>query len=186
MVHQRRSVLWLAIIFILAILMSCTKEKTQQPPPTKIQWTPTAGVCNLPAAGNCTTGASGNSCVSGGSCNIGLAINASQGVDLTLNGQALSNSYQLVCVPQGTKITWSVSAAHSSFLADFGNATPFSDNNNLTYITGSDTQPASYTATNNNGCYKYNIKVCPVPETAGPGALSCGQQDPKVIVGSGG
>jgi hypothetical protein len=108
---------------------------------------------------------------------------------MTLNGQALSNTDKIVCAAQGAAITWTNAppppqGQHNSFLLDFGNVAPIVGS--LTYGSGSDTQPATYTVASANGCYKYNVKVCPIPATAGPTTLSCGQIDPKIIVGSGG
>ena len=109
---------------------------------------------------------------------------------MTLNGQALTNTDKIVCASQGAAITWSNTppppppTQHFSFLLDFGNVAPITSA--LTYGSGSDTQPATYTVASANGCYKYNVKVCPVPANPGPTALSCGEIDPKIIVGSGG
>ena len=189
MVSHRNPVLWFTVISLLVIAAGCSKE-VKQIAPGRMQGFPSAaGVCNLPATGNCTTGASGNSCSAGGSCNVALTINSSQGVDLSLNGQALTDPRQIVCVPQGGAVTWSVSATpgqSNSFLLDFGNAAPFTTNSNLTFATGSNAQPASQTTASVNGCYKYNVKVCPVPATPGMTPLACGESDPKVIVGDGG
>ena len=123
------------------------KEKTRKP--VAVQAFPSnAGVCNLPATGNCMAA---NTCSSGGSCTIGVANNSSETVDLTLNGTALSNPNQIVCIPSAGSITWNVAASNSSFLADFGNAAPFTDNNNLTYFGGTTAQPATHTAATANG-----------------------------------
>ena len=183
MMLHRRAVLLLAAMSLLLVLIGCEKEEKTRKPVVVQAFPSAAGVCSLPATGNCMAA---NTCSSGGSCNIGLAINSSETVDLTLNGSALTNPHQLVCIPSGGSITWSVAASNSSFLADFGNAAPFTDNNNLTYFGGTTTQPATHAAASANGCYKYNIKVCPIPGAAGPTSLNCGQSDPKVIVGSGG
>lgn len=186
MVADRSHVLWFAVISLLLTTASCTKE-TKPVMPVRTQAFPSqAGVCSLPASGNCTAN---STCSAGGSCNVSLAVNANQGVDLTLNGQALADPRQIVCVPLGGSVTWSVSATpgqHNSFLLDFGNGAPFTNNSYLTYVTGSDTQSATEATANANGCYKYNVKVCPVPAAAGTSKLLCGESDPKVIVGDGG
>lgn len=187
MVLHRSFVVWFAVISLLVILPGCTKQTQQMAPGRGTQGFPSpAGVCSLPASGNCTAN---STCSAGGSCNVGLTVNSNQGVDLTLNGQQLTDTRQIVCVSQGASITWSASASpgqHSSFLLDFGNAAPFTNNSYLTFATGSDTQSATQTAANSNGCYKYNIKVCPIPAAAGANKLACGESDPKVIVGDGG
>jgi hypothetical protein len=189
MTIQRRCVSLCAALFLVAVLAGCNDEGREKGGGGEgghqgiqgKQWV--AGLCNLPSAGNCDAS---DSCASGSSCNITLANDGSGGVNLTLNGHPLTNAGQIVCVAQGASITWSVAASagqHNSFLLDFGNVAPFS--NNLTYGGGTDTQPASFTAAASNGCYKYNAKVCAIPATAGPTALSCGENDPKIIVGSG-
>jgi hypothetical protein len=191
MVFQRRAVLSVAVVPLLVMLGGCTKEVKKElgqehVPLAAASFPSKAGVCKYVSTGNCTTGSTGNSCTPGGPCNISLAINGNQGVDVTLNGAAQPlPSPQIVCVPKSTPITWNVPAASSSFLADFGNGTPFSDNQNLTYITGATGQPSTDSTINEDGCYKYNIKVCPIPLAPGSGALTCGETDPVVIVGSG-
>jgi hypothetical protein len=189
MTFRRSCVLQCAAILLVAVFVGCNDEQKQKPGGPQggeqgirgKEWV--AGLCSLPSAGNCDAS---NTC-SGGSCNVGLTTNGTGGVSLTLNNQPLTNAGQIVCVAQGASITWSTSpqaGQHSSFLIDFGNVAPFT--NALTYGSGADTQPASYVAAGSKGCYKYNAKVCPIPAIAGPNALSCGENDPKVIVGSGG
>ena len=147
-----------------------------------MQWV--AGACNLPSTGNCNTS---NTCAPGSSCNIDVSTDGSGGVNMKLNGQMLTGSDKIVCAAQGAAITWSNTpppGQHYSFLLDFGNVAPITSG--LTYGSGSDTQPGTYSVASANGCYKYNVKVCPIPATPGPTALSCGQIDPEIIVGSGG
>jgi hypothetical protein len=191
MMLHLRGVLWFVAVLLVATLVGCKEEKKVKEPEGIKGFPSAAGVCSLPAAGNCDTVNNTNVCTPGGSCNVGLAINSNQGVDLTLNNQPLTNLQQIVCVPTNATINWSVTpppGGHSSILLDFGNAAPFNVTPPapyLTYATGSDTQSVSEQVASSNGCYKYNVKVCPIPATAGPTALACGESDPKIIVGSG-
>ena len=186
MVLHRSYVLGCAVILLL-VVVGCSKPPQQIAAGGGVQGFPSsAGVCSLAASGNCSPT---STCSAGGSCNVSVAVNSNQGVDLTLNGQALTDPRQIVCVPQGGSITWSVSAPpgqHNSFLLDFGNAAPFTNNGYLTYATGSDTQSSTGTTPSANLCYKYNVKVCPIPATPSSNPLACGESDPKVIVGNGG
>lgn len=189
MVLQRTAAWWFAVILLFVTFAGCRKKEQVQllGGAQAFDWSETAGVCTLKTTGNCTKGPSGNYCAKDSTCNVALKINGNQ-VDLYLNGQlqALTGS-KIVCVEQGTAITWSVSnpPTNASFLADFGNAAAFSDNQFLTYFTGTAGQAITRTVANADGCYKYNIKVCPVPATVGPTPLGCGESDPVVIVGSG-
>jgi hypothetical protein len=188
MTFHRRYVLPCVAIWFVVALAGCNDEGKQKGGGGEggkegIQGTWVAGACNLPSTGNCTAA---NTCTPG-SCNIGVSTDGSGGVNMTLNGQALTNPDKIVCTAQGAAITWTNApppGQHYSFLLDFGNVAPFTSS--LTYGNGSDTQPATYTVAGANGCYKYNVKVCPIPANPGPTTLSCGEMDPKVIVGSGG
>lgn len=189
MVLHRSSVVCFAVILTVVLLPGCRNEQPQGiapgGSPGENKFPSAAGVCKLPASGNC---GDDNKCLPGQPCNVSLSVGSGQTVDVTLNGKLLTDVHRLVCVPQGASITWTApasAAAHSSFLLDFGDAAPFT-NTDLTYATGSDTQPVTGTTATANGCFKYNVKVCPIPPNASAGKLHCGQRDPKVIVGDGG
>jgi|SRR6185312_14318584 len=191
MTFQRSCVLQCAAMLLVVVLTGCNdggKHKREggeggQQGFHGTEWV--AGVCSLPSTGNCDAA---NTCSPGSSCDIGVSTDGTGVVNMTLNGRALTNTDKIVCAAQAAAITWSNSPApppgkHFSFLLDFGNVAPITSG--LTYGSGSDTQPATYTVASANGCYKYNVKVCPIPSTPGPTALACGEIDPKVIIGNG-
>src|SRR5579884_298735 len=175
MTIRHRYVLQSAAILLVAVLVGCKDKNAggptngQQGPPGTL-WV--AGLCNLPSAGNCTTA---NTCTAT-ACNVGVSTDGTGAVNMTLNGQALTSADKIVCAAQGAAVTWSNTpppGQHFSFLLDFGNVAPIT--NSMTYGNGSDTAPATYTVASANGCYKYNVKICPVPSSAGPNTLACGE-----------
>lgn len=192
MTFQRSCVLQCAAMLLIAVLAGCNddgkkagggddgKRGIQGP-----QWV--AGACNLSSTGNCN---GPNTCAPGTSCSIDVTPDGNGGVNVKLNGQPLANPDKIVCAAQGAAITWTSTppppppTQHFSFLLDFGNVAPITSG--LTYANGSDTQPATSTFASANGCYKYNVKVCPIPPNPGPAPLACGEIDPKIIIGSGG
>jgi hypothetical protein len=183
MVLQRNGVLWL-VVPLLVLQIGCHKGQGLRGGPHPANFIFEAGICDPPLsrAANCSGGATGNTCT-GSACNIGLSITGTSGVALTLNGQPLMNTHGIVCVDKNAAITWST-APNTNFLLDFGNTAPL-QNQTVTYVTGTDTNPANYTTMATNGCYKYNVKVCANVSMPQPSAITCGEIDPKVIIGDG-
>lgn len=138
-----------------------------------------AGLCSDLRPANC------NTCPAG-TCTITVTNDTSTipaTVTLTLNGSPAN----VVCAAKGAQIKWDITTSSSSVLLDFGNASPFASN--LTYYTATTGSATAVQTGSLDHCYKYNVRACPIPSTAGgggTGALNCGELDPKVIIGNGG
>jgi hypothetical protein len=188
MAFEKKDAVWLGLLGVLivvaVVLLLTGKLEFVQNPTTA--YTFKATVCSDHYSGNCTPGT--NVCTAGSNCNITFSINTStSGVNVFLNGTAMSSEF--ICVPKNASnaVAWNSivsGTTPTNFVVDFGNAVPFlTSTSNV--ITGSSNAPAVTTSTPNvDACYKYDVKVCNNVTAPSGAPITCGEYDPKVIVGN--
>ena len=172
----------LGTLACMCVLSACEKPRektigTGNPPPMGV-------------AGACSETWSDTYCDSTNECNSGTCT-----VDLQANGASASAKIhgqnpqapkdQYICVKPGASLKFQspASAMNSpnQFVADFGGISPWQSAR--AYVVGGGSTADTETAvTSSTTCFKYNLYVCN-SATAPSLTVSCGVQDPKVIVG---
>jgi hypothetical protein len=126
-----------------------------------------------------------NECDSG-ICTVNVVANGASATAKIQGQNPQSPKDKIICVKPGASLLWQAPAssmgAPNQFIGDFGGISPWQSAR--AYVLGggstSDTETAVSSTTK---CYKYDLYVCNSAGSA-TAAVSCGVDDPKIIVGN--